>query len=188
MRSTLVAVAGIGLVLFACGAPEIPDDLASADSTPLPDRTKQTQGATIEAGASSGGDDAPPPAHPADAGAQKSSGDAGDAGAPATGACAGETTQDTCYKCCERQAPGAIDELDKVFADCMCAQDTCGYDCAQSACAGYDPQPGDACDQCLTNYQDACDLVAVTACKQDASCAKLFACDDASQCANKPKK
>lgn len=108
---------------------------------------------------------------------------------PATsGSCGSQTKLDACFECCEKEAgPAAIEVLQKAFGDCMCAPAKCGTQCAQSACADKEPAQGDACDTCIQAQFEACDQVAITACEGDATCKKLFTCEEAAKCSDKPE-
>jgi hypothetical protein len=104
---------------------------------------------------------------------------------PATGACASNTTQTACFRCCEDQNPQGIQFLSQAFGDCACSNGAgnCAAECGTTFCAGAAPSA--LCEQCL-DASNTCRLQADTACEQNTACAAMFKCDDTSQCAAKP--
>ncbi len=123
-----------------------------------------------------GGTSPPPP-----------SGGGTDAGTttPPANACGVEQTAPACYDCCEKQNPQGYSELLAAFRSCACSNiaGACLAECGNSYCAGG--QPTALCAQCLDN-SGTCQKQADDTCAASVTCAKLFACDDASKCATKP--
>jgi hypothetical protein len=142
---------------------ELSEDTSAEDRDPAPPRPNDEQ---------AGG---PQPAPPIEAGA---------APAPATGECAPNTTADACFKCCETAHPLGIRFLQQAFGDCACSDGaaSCALECGDNWCLG-DPATA-ACAQCLDT--SACAAEADGACEKNTNCARLFRCDEASQCASKP--
>lgn len=178
MRITVLALSGLAVVLFACSS-ESPSGTVRGANSPTggdddsPSNRSGTNGSNTTTSSSSGSATTTNPTEPAP------SGD--------TATCAAKANQEQCFTCCEGAAPAAMAVFDKAFSDCMCAADKCGTQCAQTACANKAPTPGDACDKCGEQQFEACDQVAVDACKADAACAKVIACDEAAKCADKPE-
>lgn len=200
-----MTAAGLGIFVIACnGAPDIPNDLRSNSGTYPGRSANDTQGDDSEANNEgeeqvlTGGrgpsqnpnppDDGTGTAPEPDAAAPPPP--APDAGAPPppapTSQCGGTATQSACFQCCEQKNPGTGAKWNQFWDDCACAANRCGAQCGQSWCAGFQPNPGDACDTCLANVTNACSTQADAVCKQDATCAPLVLCDEASGCLAKP--
>jgi hypothetical protein len=196
-----MAAAGFGVLVVACNAtPDIPNDLRSNAGT-YPSRNARN-GDDADEAAPEGeqeltggrGPGSSPPATP-DGGASTPEPDAGttptpDAGTtppPTNNQCANTATQGACFQCCEQQNPGTSTKWNQYWDDCACAANRCGAQCAQTWCAGFLPNQGDACDACLDNASNACSTQADAVCKQDATCAQLVLCDEGSGCLAKPQ-
>lgn len=207
IRRFLFATAGLAVLMLACNAsPEIPNDLPSSRTT-APQRGARGGGGEGQSDSEGEqvltGGRAPSPSNngnptSADGGAGGGSTGTTDAGTtpvdsgpvsttpPPNTACAGASTANACFQCCEQQAPGGVQKLNMFWDDCACAPTRCGAACAQSWCAGFFPNQGDACDDCLNQVAPTCDAQADAACNADATCAMLLACDQGSACASKP--
>lgn len=198
MRGSVLAFASIAAALIACtAAPEIPNDL---ESNSYPTNSGRKSGSshssdTAPEDDATNNDDLPgtpvPPKPKTDAGSVTDSGSGTgtgiDAGPPApTGPCAGSTTANACFQCCDTNNPGTADEWNNFWNQCACSASKCGNVCFNEWCAGFFPNPGDACDQCLNAQEASCDTQANNSCAGDASCSKLLQCDDTSGCAAKP--
>jgi hypothetical protein len=197
-----MAAAGLGVLLIACNStPEIPNDLRSNSGT-YPGRGSRAtddEGTAAPEGEGeeqvlTGGRGPSQNPQPADEAGTTPAPDAGttptptpDAGTtPTPNACASSATESACFSCCEKQNPGTATKWNQFFDDCICAANRCGAQCAQSWCAGFLPNAGDACDVCMNNVGGACSTQADAVCKQDATCAPLVLCDEASGCLAKP--
>lgn len=200
IRRLVLGVLGLGALAIACNStPDIPNDLRANDGTypgrgaakkgPAPDDSEANNegeqvltGGRVPTPPSNGDSGTTPPPDPGT--------DAGTTPTPTptpTGACAGTATQGACFQCCEQQNPGTGQKWNQFWDDCACAANRCGAACSQSWCAGFLPNQGDACDTCLNNVSAACSNQADAVCKQDATCAPLVMCDDASGCLTKPQ-
>ena len=189
MRITHFGIGAVLAVAACSSAPEIPNDLPTGRPMRGTAPTKTTSDAGTR-GTNNGGSEAdnegelPPSSE--DAGAP----DPGPAPTPdagtTTGTCSATTGQDACYTCCEDTNPGALDILDQAFGNCICDASACGNACATTACNGIAPAPGSTCDQCIGAYYGTCDQYATSRCQNNATCAKMLACDQASGCAQKP--
>ena len=109
--------------------------------------------------------------------------------APSAGSCGSSAKMDACFQCCGQANPAAVEKLDSTWMACACAADKCGTQCAQSVCAATpkDPAQGDACDTCLAAQDQACGQAAFSACEADATCKKIFECEETSKCDSKPE-
>lgn len=197
-----MAAAALGVLVIACNAtPDIPNDLRpssgtypgrgtrSADDEAAPEGEGEEQVLTGGRGPSQN----PSPTNDAGATPEPDAGatptpDAGTTPAPTPidNQCAGTATQAACFQCCEQKNPGTAQKWNQFWDDCACAANRCGAQCAQTWCAGFLPNQGDACDTCLGNVSNACSTQADAVCKQDATCAPLVACDEGSGCLTKP--
>jgi hypothetical protein len=203
IRRLALAALGLGILAFACNStPDIPNDLDSKSGTyPGRNGAKKADNPDDSEASNEGekvltGGRAPsqPNSQPTstDAGGATDPPPATDAGTttttppPTTGACSGSANQSACFACCEQKAPGTLDKWNQFWDDCACAANRCGNACAQSWCAGFLPNQGDACDTCLNNVTAACSNQAEAVCKMDATCAPLAVCDEQSGCATKP--
>lgn len=195
-----MAAAGLGIFVIACNStPDIPNDLRANSGTYPGRNANDTQGDDSEAEANNGGEQVltggrGPNQNPApndDAGTTEPDADTlpvPDAGTspPANNQCGGTATQSACFQCCEQKNPGTSAKWNQFWDDCACAANRCATQCAQTWCAGFQPNPGDACDACLNNVTNACSTQADAVCKQDATCAPLVLCDEGSGCLAKP--
>lgn len=166
--------------LLACSS-AVPDQSLGGDDQDITQGTSKKDAGTKKTDAGTGGQQTGnnPPSGTPSGGGDASTG----TGSQGTGACAGNGNQETCYTCCEEKNPKALPILFQAFGDCACVTPgACKAACAQSFCAGKDPQPGDACDKCLTGQDMACGQQADKACEGNADCAPLFKCDDDSKC------
>ena len=197
-----MAAAGFGVLVIACNAaPDIPNDLKSNSGT-YPGRARNAdneeaapEGDSEEQVLTGGrGPSQPAPATDdastpePDAGSTPTPTPTPDASPPPNpnAQCAGTTTEAACFQCCEQKNPGTVTKWSQFWDDCACAANRCGAQCAQTWCAGFQPNAGDACDTCLNNVSNACSTQADAVCKQDATCAPLVLCDEASGCLAKP--
>ena len=198
-----MAAAGFGILVIACNStPDIPNDLRSNSGT-YPGRNAKNAADEEEAAPEGDGEQvltggrgpSQPPAPSPDAGGTPPdptptptpTPDAGTTPTPTpTNQCASSTSQSACFNCCETQNPGTVAKWNQFWDDCACAANRCGSQCAQTWCAGFLPNQGDACDTCLNNVTNACSTQADAVCKQDATCAPLVQCDEASGCLAKP--
>ena len=197
MRRSVLAFASIAAALIACtAAPEIPNDL---QSNTFPSNSGKKSGSSTPSNGShaANNDDLPGSPMPPKPTSNTGSGtgidagtgtgiDAGTIPTTPTGPCAGSTTANACFQCCETNNPGTADEWNNFWNQCACSASKCGNVCANEWCAGFFPNPGDACDQCLNAEEATCDTQANNSCAGDASCSKLLQCDDSSGCATKP--
>lgn len=105
------------------------------------------------------------------------------------GSCGASANIDACFQCCGQANPAAVEKLDTSWMACACAADKCGTQCAPSVCAATpkDPAQGDACDTCLAAQDQACGQAASAACEADATCKKIFECEQTSKCDSKPE-
>jgi hypothetical protein len=127
-------------------------------------------------------------------GASSSSSSGGSSGTSSSGSsgstptdqdCAAKTTADECGQCCDQAHNNGADVGDKVYMDCMCnSPGACKTECANSLCAGSEPQQGDACDTCLGN-DTACGQKADDACNASADCKAFEACMNTAGCDQK---
>lgn len=198
-----MAAAGLGVFVIACNStPDIPNDLRSGSGT-YPGRgsrdTNDESRANAEGEGSGEGEEQvltggrgpsqnPNPTN--DAGTTPDptpTPDAGTTPTPVNDQCAGTANQGACFQCCEQKNPGTGAKWNQFWDDCACAANRCGAQCAQTWCAGFQPNLGDACDTCLNNVSNACSTQADAVCKQDATCAPLVACDEGSGCSTKPQ-
>lgn len=197
-----MAAAGLGIFVIACNStPDIPNDLRSNSGTYPGRGSRTTDDAENEAapegeeqvltGGRGPSEDPPPPANTTpepDAGTTPTP--PPDAGTtmppPANNQCAGTASEAACFQCCEQKNPGTGTKWNQFWDDCACAANRCGAQCAQTWCAGFQPNQGDACDTCLNNVSNACSTQADAVCKQDATCAPLVLCDEGSGCLAKP--
>src|SRR4029079_7320357 len=125
MRGSVLAFASVAAALIACtAAPEIPNDL---ESNTFPSSSGKKSGSTRTPGNGSSAtdnDDLPgtpmPPKTTSDAGSGTGT-DAGtgtiDSGTTTTptGPCAGSTTANACFQCCETNNPGTADEWNNFW-------------------------------------------------------------------------
>src|SRR4051794_17849515 len=140
--------------LSACSSPSVPDDgLAAGEQDQNKTTAAKKDGGTGSTTNTSGGTATTNPT-------PTGGGDASTGGAiVGTGACASNGNQDTCYDCCDKANPKAIDFLDQKWGDCACVTPgTCKTQCAASFCAAtyVDPKMGDACDTCLNGVEQSC--------------------------------
>lgn len=164
MRISALTFSGLALVLFACSS-EAPSGSTRGAASPAANQNDDD------------GDDKQTKAGDTSATEPVASG----------GSCAAQPKLDACYECCEAASPSGVELLAKTFGECICAADKCGTACAQSACVEKDPQQGDACDTCIQQQFQACDTAAIAKCEADASCKKLFECEAAAKCDEKPE-
>lgn len=107
--------------------------------------------------------------------------------------CVDAPTQIECANCCDNTHPEGREARNRITADCVCRQEHCGTECADTACANPFVQPaaGSACETCFTQAIDpantsGCADEIVNACIADADCSAPFDCFDARGCASKP--
>jgi hypothetical protein len=101
----------------------------------------------------------------------------------AKGACAGETSSQSCLDCCSALSPGAIDVYTGTYQACICeSPGTCASECGASFCAGT--QPDSACKTCLEGAT-TCEDKALSACEKDGKCSAFLTCGTASGCSKK---
>jgi hypothetical protein len=196
-----MAAAGLGIFVIACNStPDIPNDLRSNSGTYPGRNAKNAADDENEAAPEGDGEQvltggrgpSQPPAQTPDASTPPPdptpTPDAGTTPPPPppTNQCASSASQSACFKCCETQNPGTVTKWNQFWDDCACAANRCGSQCAQTWCAGFLPNQGDACDACLNNVSNACSTQADAVCKQDAACAPLVQCDESAGCLAKP--
>jgi hypothetical protein len=162
------ALTALGLLVFvACsGAPAAdveqgaPSPTDAADSGTAPPTTTGTS--------------TPPPAPAPDAGAKKA------------GACAGETSKQSCSSCCAKlHEDGAATYIGAIMV-CMCEATTCLKACEKTLCNADTPaEPDGACNSCLQQQTSACSADIQSACAADADCMAFDACIADSGCLSK---
>ena len=191
MRSSVFVVsvccAVTVVTLVACSAAPIPDDLANNnDQSSTVVRPVRKTDAGTPTPAPTGTTNPPPTPTPTPTPTDQ---DGGTTPVPTpTGTCSASATQGACFTCCEKANPKALPILDQAFGQCACVSPgACANACSVSFCQGNPPPAGGSCDACLSANDPSCGQKADTACLANADCKPLFACDDASGCAAKPK-
>jgi len=185
----LTAIAA-GIVIFGCAGGGSANDLTNNDTG------NSDAGKVGEGGDNSPEGEGGPTKSPSDtSGARKDAGspridaghrDAGKTGAGG-GACSSSTSADDCTNCCFSAHQNGADVYQGAAGECACDQPgACATQCANSFCGqnGDMPQPGDACDRCLSGASD-CISQALSACQADQDCQAMLDCIDQSGCQNK---
>jgi hypothetical protein len=188
MRATVLVASGAFAAmatafLLACATPNLPADALDEEGNGAQPPTTSGRDA---------GHSTPPPRMP-DAGTQPDpmptpspQPDAGTTPTP-TNACAMSAGKSACYQCCETANPAALSFLDNEWGKCACeVPGVCANACANSYCAGLPVQQGSSCDSCLAANNQSCSTQAESKCNADATCKKLFQCDQDSSCTTKP--
>ena len=102
------------------------------------------------------------------------------------GGCADETGQQACLQCCASEHQEGAAVYMGAVQECICDEENCAEDCADTLCAAQPKNPDSACNTCFNSKQQACGDAVATACSANQDCVAFNNCAVESGCADKP--